>query len=99
MEKPACDVLGKRFDKIIESNVDSAWLAGKLLSAGIIGRNDVEKASSGRELETMRRRELVLTVMGNGAPDVFQTFVDILLSERHLMWLGKELKGMTSITK
>ena len=90
-------MLKKKFGKIKESNVDPAWLAGKLLSAGIIGGNDVEKASNGIELAAKRRGDLLLTVMGNGAPDVFQTFVDILLSEPHLVWLGKELKGMTSL--
>ena len=96
MEKRASDVLRGKMERFKESNVDPAWLAGKLLSAGIIGGNDVEKASDERELAAKRRGDLVLTVMGNGAPDVFQTFVNTLLSERHLKWLGEELKGMTT---
>ena len=31
----------------------------------------------------------------NGAPNVFQTFVSILLKEDHVKWLGEELKGTT----
>ena len=94
MEKQASDVLRGRIERFQESNVDPAWLARKLHSAGIIGGNDVEVASNERELAAKRRGDLLLTVMGNGAPDVFQTFVNILLSERHLKWLGEELKGM-----
>ena len=93
MEKRAHGVLRGKIGRIKESNVDPAWLAGKLLAAGIIGDSDVEKASNDRELSTKRLGELVRTVMRNGAPGVFQTFVQILLDRVDVKWLGEELKG------
>ena len=93
MEKRAHGVLRGKIGRIKESNVDPAWLAGKLLAAGIIGDSDVEKASNDRELSTNRLGELVRTVMRNGAPGVFQTFVQILLDRVDVKWLGEELKG------
>ena len=93
MEPRAHGVLGGKIDRIKESNVDPAWLAGKLLAAGIIGDSDVEKASNDRELSTNRLGELVRTVMRNGAPGVFQTFVQILLDRVDVKLLGEELKG------
>lgn len=93
METPAIDVLRGKIDRIKGSNVDPACLAGKLLSADIVGVNDAKRARNERELVANRLGDLVLTLMGNGAPNVFQTFVEILLNEGHLKWLGKELKG------
>ena len=52
-----------------------------------------EKASS-KEVKAERLGRLVRLVMGNGAPDVFQTFVRILLNEPHVKWLGDELNGI-----
>ena len=98
MEKRAHGVLRGKIGRIKESNVDPAWLAGKLLAAGIIGDSDVEKASNDRELSTKRLSELVRTVMRNGAPGVFQTFVQILLRKTEVNWLGKELKGNVPYT-
>ena len=98
MEKRAHGVLRGKIGRIKESNVDPAWLAGKLLAAGIIGDSDVEKASNDRELSTKRLSELVRTVMRNGAPGVFQTFVQILLRRTEVSWLGKDLKGTCMYT-
>ena len=98
MEPRAHGVLRGKIGRIKESNVDPAWLAGKLLAAGIIGDIDVEKASNDRELSTNRLGELVRTVMRNGAPGVFQTFVQILLRKTEVNWLGKELKGTCMYT-
>lgn len=94
MEKKAKDVLERKMGRIKASNVDPAWLAVELLRTHIIGQEDVKKASSEKEQASKRLEDLIFTVVGNGAPDVFQTFVDILLSENHVKWLGKELKGM-----
>ena len=93
MEKRAQGVLRRKIGRITESNVDPAWLAVNLLAAGIIGDNDVEKASNDSKLSTKRLSELVRTVMSNGAPGVFQTFVQTLLRKTEVNWLGKELKG------
>ena len=95
MEKRAGDVLRKKLQRIKDSSVDPTWLAGKLFSANIIGKDDVEKASNKEEVRAERLCQLVLLVMGNGAPGVFQTFVRILLNEPHVKWLGEELNGMT----
>ena len=42
-----------------------------------------------------RLGKLVLNVMTNEAPGVFQTFVNIFLKKDHVKWLGEELKGET----
>lgn len=75
------------------SNVDPAELSEELLARGIIGTNDVQKASLEGRLASERRRELFLTIVGNGAPDTFQTLVDVLLRKNEWNWLGSELKG------
>jgi len=93
MDKRAHGVLRGKIGRIKESNVDPAWLAGKLLAAKIIGSTDFQKASNPREVAEERLGELVEQVMRNGAPDVFQTFVSILLKLDHVKWLGEELKG------
>ena len=95
MEERAYGVLRGKMGKIKRSNVDPAWLAGELLAADIIGNTDFQRASNSQVVADERRAELVLKVMGNGAPDVFQTLVSILLKENHVKWLGEELKGMT----
>ena len=95
MEERAYGVLRGKMGKIKRSNVDPAWLAGELLAANIIGNTDYQRASNSQVVADERRADLVLEVMGNGAPDVFQTLVSILLKENHVKWLGEELKGMT----
>ena len=95
MEERAYGVLRGKMGKIKRSNVDPAWLAGELLAANIIGNTDFQRASNSQVVADERRADLVLKVMGNGAPDVFQTLVSILLKESHVKWLGEELKGMT----
>ena len=96
MEEREYGVLGGKIGRIKRSNVDPAWLAGELLAAKIIGDTDVQRASNPREVKDDRLAELVQTVMRNGAPDVFQTFVSILLKADHVKWLGEELKGEVS---
>ena len=93
MEERAFGVLRGKIGRIKGSNVDPAWLAGELLAANIIGNADFQRASNSREEEDERLGKLVGKVMRNGAPDVFQTFVSILLKENHVKWLGEELKG------
>ena len=73
--------------------MDPAWLAGELLAAKIIGDADFRKASNISRDEDERLGKLVQKVMQNGAHDVFQTFVSILLKEDPVKWLGEELKG------
>ena len=94
MEKPAHDVLGGKIWRITMSNVDPVWLAGELLATKIIGPADLRRASNPREGAPDRLGELVQKVMGNGRPDVFQTFVSVLFKEDYVKWLGEELKGM-----
>ena len=96
MEERAHGVLGGKIGRIKRSNVDPAWLAGELLAAKIIGITDFQRATNAREIVDERLEELVGKVMRNGAPDVFQTFVSILLKEDHVKWLGEELKGEAS---
>ena len=93
MEEPAYGVLRGKLGRIKRSNVDPAWLAGELLAAKIIGTTDVQRATNAREIADERLGELVGVVMRNGAPDVFQAFVSILLKEDNVKWLGEELKG------
>ena len=93
MESPAYGVLGGKVGRIKSSNVDPAWLAGRLLAAKIIGEEEEERAKNADIPKPERRSELVETVQGNGRRGVFQTFVNILLSKPHLEWLGEELKG------
>ena len=96
MEEREYGVLRGKIRRIKRSNVDPAWLAGELLAAKIIGDTDVQRASNPREVKDDRLAELVQTVMRNGAPDVFQTVVNILLKADHVKWLGEELKGEVS---
>lgn len=93
MERRAYGVLGGKLDRIKTSNVNPAWLAERLFAAHIIGRDDVQMAKNPDIPKPERRGELVEIVQGNGKRKVFQTFVEILLSEPHLEWLGEELKG------
>ena len=93
MEKRAYGVLGGKVERIKASNVDPAWLAEKLVSAKIVGKIEEERAKKADVPEAQRRGKLVEMVQGNGRRGVFQTFVNILLDEPHLEWLGEELKG------
>ena len=93
MEEPAYGVLRGKIGRIQRSNVDPAWLAGEFLAAKIIGITDFQRATNAQEIAHKRLGELVGVVMGNGAPDVFQAFVSILLKEDNVKWLGEELKG------
>ena len=93
MEKRAFGVLGGKIERIKASNVDPAWLAGELRAARIIGPEDEERARNADVQSAKRLVELVRLVQGNARRDVFQTFVNILLSQKHTDWLGKELKG------
>ena len=91
MEKRAQGVLQGKLGRITESNVDPAWLAGELLAADIIDVSGYQRASNPQLQVNERLGELVGKVMLNGAPDVFQTFVSILLNKSHVKWLGEEL--------
>ena len=93
MERPAYGVLGGKIGRIKSSSVDPVWLAEELLAAKIIGKKDLERAKNDGTPKPERRGELVETVQGNGRRGVFQTLVNILLSEPHLDWLGEELRG------
>ena len=95
MEERAYGVLRRKIGRIREFNVDPVWLAEKLLAVNIIGITDFQRASNSREMADERLRELVFTVMRNGAPNVFQVFVEILLRENIVKWLGEELRGET----
>ena len=92
MESRAYGVLGGKIGRIKASNVDPAWLAERLQAERIIGHRDVERAKDNSILKPERCGELVELMQGNGRRGVFQTFVNILLSEPHLEWLGEELK-------
>ena len=93
MERPAFGVLGGKIERIKASNVNPAWLAGELRAARIIGFEDEERARNVHVASAQRLVELVRLAQGNARRDVFQTFVNILLSQKHTDWLGKELKG------
>ena len=97
MESRAYGVLGGKIGRIKSSNVDPVWLAERLQAERIIGQSHVEKAKDDSIPEPERRRKLVELVQGNGRRGVFQTFVNILLSEPYLDWLGEELKGNSCI--
>lgn len=93
MEGPQHGVLRGKIGKIKKSNVNPAWLAQKLLAADIIGEEEEIDAKKEDIPEEKRREDLVKLVMGNGAEGVFEKFVNILSSKRHLEWLEKEIKG------
>ena len=93
MERRAHGVLGGKIGRFKSSNVDPVWLAEKLLAAKIIGENELEGAKNVETQKPERLGELAKTVQGNGRRGVFQTFVNILLSQPHLEWLGDELRG------
>ena len=93
METRAYSVLRKNFERIKHSNADPGGLADELFAAGIIGEEDVKAARNIAISKPDRRVELLDSVTGNGEEGVFQTFVSILLSKRHLKWLGAVIKG------
>lgn len=99
MEELARSVLRQNLDTVRESSVDPVWLSVKLHSIRIIGDTDLAKARNAGESEANRRTDLVCTLMGNGGLNVFQTFVDILLNQEEVNWLGKKLKGMRFTVK
>ena len=92
MEERAYSVLQKNFVVLKSSNMDPAWLAGKLLAAGIIGLTEHQRACNSAEIAEDRLGKLIENVMRSGAPDVFQTFVTILLCTDHVKYLGQKLK-------
>ena len=93
MESRAQGVLGGKIGKIKKSNVNPCWLAEQLQAVNIVVSEDVKEAKDRSVPKPDRRSDLVETVMGNGGEGVFQKFVDILLKEPSLEWLGQELKG------
>ena len=93
MEGPARIAIERKMARIRVSNVDPAELSGLLLARGIIGTNDVQRASFEGKLAPERRGELFLTIMGNGTPGIFQALVEILLCRQEWKWLGTELQG------
>ena len=92
MDEPAYGVLKGKLEKITKSNVNTAWLANKLLEANIIDESDVEEVNA-LEGASARRAELTEMLLGSGAPGVFQVFFNILFSKPKLRWLANELKG------
>ena len=99
MEKRAHGVLGGKIGRIKCSNIDPGWLAEQLVTKRIIGKRDEENAKRADIPEDQRRVRLVELVQGNGRTGVFRTFVNILLSEPHLDWLGEELRGKRLIVR
>ena len=97
METRAHGVLGGKIGRIKQSNVNPAWLADQLFAAKIIGEEDVLDARNTAISKSERREELMQLVMGSGKEGGFHTFVKILLSKEHLMWLGNEIKGMFAL--
>ena len=93
MEGPARTAIERKMARIRVSNVDPAELSGLLLARGIIGTNDMQRASFEGKLAPERRGELFLTIMGNGTPGIFQALVEILLCKQEWKWLGTELRG------
>ena len=79
MEGPARTAIERKMARIRVSNVDPAELSELFLARGIIGTNDVQRASFEGNLAPERRGELFLTIMGNGTPGIFQALVEILL--------------------
>ena len=97
METRAHGVLGGKIGRIKQSNVNPAWLADQLFAAKIIGEEDVLDARNTAISKPERREELMQLVMGSGKEGAFHTFVKILLSKEHLIWLGNEIKGMFAL--
>ncbi|CAI7990227.1 hypothetical protein GBAR_LOCUS442 [Geodia barretti] len=78
--------------KIKESKFDPVWLAEELFAAGIVGEEERVAAKDETVSKEHRRDELLDLVMGNGGESVFQTFVNIFSSKRHMHWLAMDLK-------
>lgn len=97
MEEPGKGVIDRMAPRIRASNVEPAWLAAELLAESIIGTDVVMMAGNPHAIAPERLGRLLLAVTGNGEPGVFQKFVEIFLSTRHLSWLGKELRSTASI--
>ena len=97
MEEPGKGVIETMTDKIRESKVEPAWLAGKLLAVNIIDSDDMTTAINTKNDASERLLQLLLTVTGNGRPGAFQTFVEIFLRSRKWDWLGEKLKGTAPI--
>ena len=93
MDDPAYRVLRGKLKRIKRSNVDPAWLGKELLTAEIVDVCDAERARDAQVPTDVRLGELVEMILGNGAPDVFQTLVGILFRKPHIKWLAKDLKG------
>ena len=93
MEDRARRVLRANLAKIKESKFDPVWLAEELFAAGIVGEEERLAAKDETVSKEHRRNELLDLVMGNGGESVFQTFVNILSSKRHMHWLAMDLKG------
>ena len=94
MEDRARRVLRANLAKIKESKCDPVWLAEELFAAGIVGEEERLAAKDETVSKEHRRDELLDLVVGNGGESVFQTFVNILSSKRHMHWLAMDLKGL-----
>ncbi|CAI8056912.1 hypothetical protein GBAR_LOCUS31001 [Geodia barretti] len=92
MEGRARRVLLVNLAKIKESKFDPVWLAEELFAAGIVGEEERVAAKDETVSKEHRWDELLDLVMGNGGESVFQTFVNILSSKRHMHWLAMDLK-------
>ncbi|CAI8041207.1 hypothetical protein GBAR_LOCUS22916 [Geodia barretti] len=92
MEDRARRVLRANLAKIKESKFDPVWLAEELFVVAIVGEEERVAAKDETVSKQHRRDELLDLVMGNGGESVFQTFVNILSSKRHMHWLAMDLK-------
>ncbi|CAI8056911.1 hypothetical protein GBAR_LOCUS31001 [Geodia barretti] len=99
MEGRARRVLLVNLAKIKESKFDPVWLAEELFAAGIVGEEERVAAKDETVSKEHRWDELLDLVMGNGGESVFQTFVNILSSKRHMHWLAMDLKEPGAATQ
>ena len=75
---PGYESLRLHFADLMDSPFDPPSVASALLAAGIVGRQVQYQAKQLTVDEGTRRTDIVSAVQANGAPRVFQSFVEIL---------------------
>lgn len=92
MERFACSVLEKHRERLKSCGVDPARLVLKL-PAGIEDE-DVKRVRNPGLPASQRWEYLVTAIMKSSKEGLFQKFIEVLLREREMEELGREMKGV-----
>ena len=90
---PGYETLRLHFADLMDSPFDPPSVATALLAAGIVGKQVLFQAKQLTVDEGMRRTNIVSAVQANGAPRVFQSFVEILRKNPANHAICGKLKG------